>query len=992
MTSSTRACPACRTPLPEEAHFCLHCGTATPTEPGVPPRTAATDAGEIARVRKALAATYSIERVLGEGGMATVYLATDLKHKRRVAVKVMRAELAATLGAERFLREVEIAAQLSHPHILPVHDSGEAGGVLYYVMPYVEGESLHDRIKRETSLPIDEALQIAREVSEALAYAHHRKIIHRDIKPANIMLADGHALVADFGIARGVGAGGGATITKTGLAVGTPQYMSPEQAGGSPNVDARSDIFAVGCVLYEMIAGEPPFTGPTPQAIVIRSMTEAPRSLSSTRDGLSPAIESVVNRALAKNPSDRWQTSGEFAKALGHAADQLRLGPLSGARTPMPTAAVTVPPAAGKIWGIFGLAGVLSLALVYGLVQRWGLPSWVLALAVGLLAIGAVVLVITGKMEAKRAAGDPVTGLASQFTWKNAALGGIGAMALWGIVAMVLVFRGPGEAAADGGVVRLAVLPFENRGAAEDAYFVDGITDQVRGKLMGLAGFQVIARTSSDVYKGSKKTPQEIGKELGVQYLLTSTAVWIKDASGKGRVQVVPELINVRTGAGTWTQSFDAELTDIFQVQGNIATQVAGALDVALAPKEKQELAERPTDNLAAYDHFLRARAVAGNAPANLRQQVSLYEQAIALDSGFVQAWSSLAVSLSLLYFNGTPSPELAARTKRAVDHLAKIAPGTTWALSASARYKYLVTLDMAGAVADGMAAIRIAPNDPAVLRLASQIEQLKGDWANSLAHAQAAARLDPRSIPTRRTLFNVLLLTRKYSEAEVLAAEILAEAPSDLNTLQGRAMVHLMQGDLARARQVFQATPPGMQRAELLAYNALYSDLYWVLEEADQKAVLEMTAADFDDDRAIWAVTLMQLAMHRGDKAKARELATLALADYDQQLKGVPNDPQRNIFRGLSLAALGRKEEAMQAAEKGSALTPLSSDQTNGAYNLHQLARVYLMVGENEKALDALEQLVKIPYVLTPGYLRIDPNFTPLRGNPRFEKLLSPT
>jgi TolB-like protein/tRNA A-37 threonylcarbamoyl transferase component Bud32/protein involved in temperature-dependent protein secretion len=989
MTAPARACPACRTPLPDEAHFCLNCGTATPTEPGVPPRTAATDITEIARVRRALAASYAIERVLGEGGMATVYLATDLKHRRQVAVKVMRPELAATLGAERFLREVEIAAQLSHPHILPVHDSGDAGGVLYYVMPYVEGESLHERIRRETSLPVDEALRIAREVAEALAYAHNRKIIHRDIKPANIMLSAGHALVADFGIARGVGAATGATITKTGLAVGTPQYMSPEQASGSAGVDARSDIFAVGCVLYEMLAGEPPFTGPTPQAIVIRSLTEAPRPLTTTREGLSPAIETVVIRALAKNPSDRWQGAGDFAKALGNAEDQLRLGPISAARTPAQMPATTAPPSAAKVWGLFAGAGLLSLSLVYGLVQRWGLPSWVLGLAVLLLAIGAVVLVVTGKMEVKRAAGGAVSGFASQFTWKNAALGGIAALGLWAVVAMALVFRGPTGGGADGSVVRLAVLPFENRGAAEDSYFVDGITDQVRGKLMGLAGFQIIARTSSDVYKGSKKTPQEIGKELGVQYLLTSTAVWIKDASGKGRVQVVPELINVKTGAGSWTQSFDAELTDIFQVQGNIASQVAGALNVALAPKEQRELAQRPTNNLAAYDHFLRGQAVSGNAPANLRQKISLYEQAIALDSGFVQAWSNMAVSLSLLYFNGTPSPELAARAKRAVDHLQQIAPGTIWAYGASARYKYLVSLDMAGAVADGMAAIRIAPNEAAVLRLASQIEQVRGDWANALAHAQASVRLDPRSIPARRTLANVFVLTRKYSEAEILATEIMAEAPADLNTLEVLTFVHLMQGDLARAQQIVKSTPPGMTRSTLLSYFALYQDLYWILEEADQKAVLELTPGDFDGDQAIWATTLMQLAIHRGDRARARELAAIALADYDRQLKGLPNDPQRNIFRGLTLAALGRKDEAIKAGEKGAGFTPLSADQTNGAYNQHQLARLYLWVGENEKALDVLEPLTKIPYVLTPQFMRIDPNFAPLRGNPRFEQLL---
>jgi serine/threonine-protein kinase len=648
---------------------------------------------------------------------------------------------------------------------------------------------------------------------------------------------------------------------------------------------------------------------------------------------------------------------------------------------------VEAPPSPAKVWGLFAGAAVLSLGLVYGLVQRWGLPSWVLGLAVFLLAIGALVLVVTGRTEAKRAAGGAVTGLASQLTWKNAALGGLAALALWAVVATVLVFRGP--AGASGGVVRLAVLPFENRGAAEDAYFVDGITDQVRGKLMSLAGFQVIARTSSDAYKGSTKPPQEIGRELGVQYLLTSTAVWIKDAAGKGRVRVTPELINVRTGAGTWTQSFDAELTDIFKVQGDIATQVAGALNVALAPKEKQELAERPTDNLAAYDLFLRAQAVQGGDPATLRQGISLYEQAVALDSGFVEAWSDMAVSLARLYFNGTPSPELAARTRRAVERLEALAPGSVPTLTASARYKYLIAVDIPGAVADGMAAIRLAPNDATVLSLASQVEQIRGDWANALTHAQAAVRVDPRSNSARRSLLTVSLLMKKYAEGEALARELLAESPADLTTLENLALSYLMQGDLARARALIKTTPPGVTRSELLAYFALYQDLYWVLEEEDQRAVLLLTPQAFDGDQAIWAVTLMQLAELRGDKARASTLAQSALPEYDKQLQAVPNDPQRNIFRGMTLAVLGRKAEAIQAAEKGAGFTPLSTDQTNGAYYQHQLARVYLMVGENEKALDVLEQLMKIPYLLTPGYLRIDPNFAPLKGNPRFERLL---
>ncbi|MGH7523265.1 MAG: serine/threonine-protein kinase, partial [Gemmatimonadales bacterium] len=229
--------------MPLEAHFCLNCGTPTPTDPGVPERTAPTGAIEVSRVRSALASSYLIERVLGEGGMATVYLAEDLKHKRKVAVKVMRPELAETLGTERFLREIEIAAQLNHPGILPVFDSGATHGVLWYVMPYVESESLPARIQRERQLPVSDALRIAHDVADALGYAHQRGIVHRDIKPANILLHAGRAMVAYFGIARATG-NDAASLTKTGLAVGTPQYMSPEQSTGERDIDGRADVYA----------------------------------------------------------------------------------------------------------------------------------------------------------------------------------------------------------------------------------------------------------------------------------------------------------------------------------------------------------------------------------------------------------------------------------------------------------------------------------------------------------------------------------------------------------------------------------------------------------------------------------------------------------------------------------------------------------------------------------------------------------------------------
>ena len=981
MTTAARACAACQTPLPEDALFCLRCGAPTPTEPGVPPRTASTEVGEVARVRKALAEHYKVERILGEGGMATVYLAQDLKHRRKVAVKVMRPELAATLGAERFLREVEIAAQLSHPHILPVYDSGNADGILYFVMPFVEGESLHDRLQRETELPVEDALRIAREVAEALAYAHARNIVHRDIKPANIMMSGGHALVADFGIARAAGSAG-AAITKTGLAVGTPQYMSPEQANGSPNVDHRADIFALGCVLYEMIAGEPPFNGPTPQAIVMRSMTEAPRPLATTREGLPAALEAVVTKALAKSAADRWQTAQQFADALGRAMDLAR----SGERV------ASVSPAAGpsvaKVWGLFAFASLITLGVFYGLVSRWGLPVWLLYLAVALLAIGAVVLTVTGRLEARRRAGAATPGLLRLLTWRHAALGGVLAVGSWALLVTALIIGGPGGGAS-GGAVRLAVLPFENRGAAEDGYVVDGITDQVRGKLMGLPGFQITARTSSDQYRGSRKSPQEIGKELGVDYLLTSTVTWIKAGAGKGRLQVVPELIKVRTGAGAWQQSFDADITDVFEVQGTIATQVAGALGVALGAREQEQLAERPTKNLAAYDLFLKGKALTSNDPATLRQAAGFYEQAVALDSTFTEAWALLSSALSNLYFNSTPDPEIGARARSAAERAQALQPEGSLGHWATSRYRYLVGNDLGGAESEATLALRIAPNDVGNLRWAANLESSLGRWDDAVTHLQQARKLDPRSFQVGSTLQGALTYMGRYAEALELGNELLALAPGDLQLIEGLAITHLKQGDLPGARAVIHSAPPTLAQTALVAYFANYQDLYWVLDEEQQQLVLRLTPSAYDGDRATWADVTEQTLWLRGDKARARAFADTALAELSEQIKKAPNDPQRHLFSGLALAYLGRKADAIREGLRGTELGPLSKDQGNGAYYQHQLVRIYLLVGEPEKALDLLEPLLKIPYVLSPGYLRIDPTFASLKGNPRFEKLL---
>ena len=313
------------------------------------------------RLTAALADRYRIERELGAGGMATVYLAEDLKHHRKVAIKVLKPELAAVLGAERFLREITTTAALQHPHILTLFDSGIADGFLYYVMPYVQGETLRDKLSRENQLGIDEAVRITREVAEALDYAHRHGVIHRDIKPENILLDDGHAILADFGIARAVSAAGADRLTSTGLGIGTPAYMSPEQTTGSGTLDGRSDIYALGCLLYEMLAGSPPFSGSTAQALMARHAFEPVPSLQTVRNTVPARLERVVLKALAKVPADRQDTARQLA-------DDLATAVAPGAIAPGPAQYLNRP---GLKAGL-ALATVLVAAMGWWLLQKAG--------------------------------------------------------------------------------------------------------------------------------------------------------------------------------------------------------------------------------------------------------------------------------------------------------------------------------------------------------------------------------------------------------------------------------------------------------------------------------------------------------------------------------------------------------------------------------------------------------------------------------------------
>ncbi len=879
----------------------------------------------LATLREALRDRYAFERELGRGGMATVYLAQDLRHDRPVAFKVLHPELAVTLGPDRFQREIRLAARLQHPHILTVLDSGEAGGRLWFTMPFIEGESLRDRLRRERQLPVEDALGIAREAADALEYAHRHGVIHRDIKPENILLSSGHALVADFGVARALGGTTDEKLTETGLAVGTPAYMSPEQAAGERELDARTDIYSLATVLYEMLAGEPPFTGPTAQAIAARRLSGHVPSVREHRPAVPEPVEQAVRKALAPVPADRFPSAGDFGRALAQS------GGTSTASVPTPasptTAVIPAHPSRQhrhRSVVLLGLGFLLGLGVLFGWLRKHGseVPA-----------------------------------------------------------------GGAGE------VRRLAVLPFDNLGSADDEYFADGVTDEIRGKLSAIPGLQVTASRSAAEYKKSTKDLATIARELGVDYLLVGKVRWEKGAGGQSRVRVSPELIQVATGSTRWQQPFDANLTDVFQVQADVAGRVAEALDVALGAGQKQALAERPTRNLPAYDAYLKGEEISGGGavldPIALRRALVYYDQAIGLDSAFAAAWAKRSLAFSSLYRNSVPEPATARMALESAERARTLAPELPEGYLALAEYYRGPGEDRARALEQAQLGLKLAPTNVDLLVAAALSQQTVGHWAEAAEFLSRAEAIDPRSATTALRRTRSLLFLRRYDEALAASARALQIAPTSLTLLETRAMVLAAKGDLPAAQERIRSVPEGVDPAAMAAYVASYYDLFWLLDHTQRTLLYQLRPGHFDDDPGSWGLALAGAYALQGDRRRTLAYADSARAGYEEQLRATPDNGQLRALLGVALAYLGRKSDAIREGRRGVELTPIARNAFDGPYIQHQLARIYILVGEPDQAMDQLEPLLRVPYYLSPGWLRIDPTFDPLRKRPRFQALL---
>ena len=670
----------------------------------------------VARLAAILDGQYTIEREIGRGGMATVYLARDRRHNRAVAIKLLQPELTTAATAERFLREIEITAKLQHPHILTLIDSAARDGLVYYVMPHVQGESLRERLIWERQCNIEQAVQVARQVASALEYAHEHGVVHRDIKPENILLSAGQAMLADFGIARAIRDSGQATITAVGTPLGTPAYMSPEQVSGHREIDRRSDIYSLGCVLFEMLAGRPPFVAGTVGRVMQMHLTEPPPAVATCRSAAPGALDSIVAKALAKDPDDRFQTAKEFGDALGlvEAAETLERATPTGARL-----RVTPP---DRTPGV----------------TNGSTPSLLKQL---LVAGGAIALVV------------------------------IVAMALKGRGGSVAPTPVPPDTTAPkvGFVSSIGVKPLDAIGGDSTAAMVSaGIGEEVAAQLSKIKRLKVISRTTMEAVNGKGWTTRTVADSLEIRYLIEGSV----QRSGQD-LAVTLQLIDAVNDAHVWGESFRHPLRDILMLREAIAGKAVEAL-AAQVPDLRAAAPVVGSRNPAAVEALSRGVALrdAGSEPLIL-EAIAAFQQAFALDSTFAVAAVELSEALrryTNLGFAGKRDPyQSLAESLRWAERAVELdsTAGQAWAARGASRLETGVRPELA--LADLERAAALAPSDGRVRLSRGFALGRMGRHREALDDMRAAVAVDPLNATTRG---GGLALTALGAREYALAAE----------------------------------------------------------------------------------------------------------------------------------------------------------------------------------------------------------------------------
>jgi eukaryotic-like serine/threonine-protein kinase len=811
--------------------------------------------------------------------MSRVFLAEETRLGRQVVIKVLPPEMGAGVNVERFEREIRLAARLQHPHIVPLLTAGASGDLLYYIMPFIAGESLRTKLAREGELPIPEAVRILREVVDALAYAHRSGVVHRDIKPDNVLLSEGHAVVTDFGVAKAVSASSGSSsLTSLGVALGTPAYMAPEQAAADPHVDHRADIYAVGALAYEMLAGRAPFIAPTPQAMLAAHITQAPDPIVRLRPTVSPALSAVIMRCLEKRAADRWQSASELSVQLESVAT-----PTAG-MTPTATQPVVISSGTeaairrshpGRVAALFIAGSIGVLVLVYLLVLRLGLPDWVLHGAAVLLLIGLPIMLVAGMHERRRAIAQktgivvptPAGGLAPWLSRRRALIGGglafAGLAAVAGIyTAMRLMGIGPVGTLVASGVLkdreRLLLADFENR--SQDSTLGQSLTEAFRVDLSQSRTLRLLdPQEVGDALRRMERpggvtiTPalaREIAQRTGVKAIVTGQI----DPVGRGYV-LSASLVAAGDGRvlTAFRESADDEtalLLAIDRLSKRLRERIGESLTTIRTNPELERVTTGSLEALRKYSEALRLEAA-----DSLEQAVPLLEEAVALDSGFAMAWRKLAVQLGNLQIS--PSRQVAAAT------------------NAYAHRDRLPSLE----------------RDLATGYYFSTVEY---DQDKVIAAYRSALTTDPDNVVALNNLAIQLIIRRQYAQAESLtirASRLGRAASFYLNTIQAQVgQGHL--GDAEQTIERFNQVSPGSPY--------VIGTRYWLSAVRREIVGSESTLVRIrqqNRNSQLWQTVTTRLLGHEAEKQgridEARRYAreTLAIEEAGKDITGYLDD-----------------------------------------------------------------------------------------------------
>jgi serine/threonine protein kinase/Tfp pilus assembly protein PilF len=878
---------------------------------------------------------YRIESPIGVGGMGEVYLARDERLGRKAALKLLPESLTTDKAQlSRFKNEARSASALNHPNILTVYEIGTDGNRQFIATEFIEGITVRASLDYGRTIP-RAALEIAVQVASALAAAHEAGVVHRDIKPENIMIRpDGYVKVLDFGIAKLTERSAddhpvettAVLQTRQGLVLGTAHYMSPEQARGQ-KVDGRSDIWSLGVVLYEMVGGSPPFRGGTPSDCIASILTKEPPPLSGVLPDVPLKLESILQKALRKNRDERYQTIKEMLAELRILKEQLAT------ESSLPRTQAHTESLASKIQR--HKRGVL------------------LTLAAALLAAAAV--------------------------------------------AYSFLFVAPAPLPNEKSI---AVLPFENLSEEKSAaYFAEGIQDEILTRLSKIADFKVISRTSVMQYKiGVVRNLREIGQQLGISHVVEGSV-----QRAANRVRVNAQLLDARTDAHLWAQTYDRDLADVFAIQSEIAQAIADQLQAKLSPKDKEAIMERPTRDLAAYDLYLQAKELisekhksvdASRYRENYLKAVQLLDQAIARDPAFLLAQCQLAYLHDLIYWFGVDHTETRlALAEASLKAAIQLQPDSGETHLAQAIHFYWGYRNYDRARQELARAERTLPNNSRIFSFLGFIDRRQGRWDEAIRNLERAVDLDPRNATALMDLGAVYFDLRRYGQALAMYNRALAVEPRNIIfRIFPSSIVLDAEANPAPLRAVINAIEAeGPSSAAEAAENSFELALYERDPVPAARALAYIPSQNniegFHFPHAWYEGLLAKL---RQDVPGAHSAFTAARAEAEKIVRAQPGSEASLSLLALIDAELGQKEKAIQEGRTACDMLPVEKDAAVGVLLLTDLARIYALTGEKDLALKQLEIVSKLPAGPTYGYLRLDPVWDALRGDPRFEKIVA--